>query len=273
MVIDRALAERLERHPAGTPSSLRAWLADHPNEDLRVQEIAGAWIAEPLPGASWGGGGNGLGFQGPLADEDFQAVLASADRVGPRFRVVVCPYADASVARRFVSAGFVVDGFRTVLVRSLRDLETLAPTAKLAPEVEIRRVRGAADLDRFTDVVSRGFNTGAPPREVDQRMTHIVHSSPGATLYLALVNGTPAGGGRIDCAGGVGFMLGGSVLPEYRRRGLHQALILARMRAAAENGCDIVTIGSLAGGATERNAQRLGYEVAYSAMELLRGPI
>ena len=272
MIIDRALAERLERQLVGTPATLREWLSTHPDEPVSVTQLAGGWIAEPLAGSHWGGGGFGLGFDGPLTDADFALLLAAANRVGPRFRVVVCPYSDMSLPRRLMAEGFALEGFRTVLVRAVPNEREMAQW-EASPGIEVRRVDVSRELDRYIDVVLRGFNSGQPQREVDQRMSRITGSYSKAQLFLATVGGKEAGGARIDFAGSVGFFLGGSVLPDFRNRGVHRALLLARMAAAASAGCDLVTVGSIAGGATERNAQRLGFEVAYTALELMRGPL
>ncbi len=61
-----------------------------------------------------------------------------------------------------------------------------------------------------------------------------------------------------------------AVLPAYRRRGVQQALIAARLRAAAEAGATVVTISALPGVATERNARRMGFQVAYTKVVLVR---
>lgn len=273
MVIDRALAERLERKFVGMPATIGEWLARHPDEPVRASPLAGGWVTEPLAGAKWGGGAFGLGLQGPLTEEDFRVLLDAAARVGPRFRVVVCPYCDVGLPQRLVSEGFAVEGFRTVLIRKTPTSAEFAQWEPSIAGVDVRRIDVSTELERYIDVVLRGFNSGAAQPEVDQRMSRITGSYSGARLFLATVDGKPAGGGRLDLAGGVGFFFGASVLPEFRNQGVHRALLVARMRAAALEGCDLLTIGSLAGAPTERNTQRLGFEVAYTSLELMRGPV
>jgi len=54
------------------------------------------------------------------------------------------------------------------------------------------------------------------------------------------------------------------VLPAFRRRGIHQALIAARLERARALGSALATIVSHPGQPTERNAARLGFRMAYA---------
>jgi GNAT superfamily N-acetyltransferase len=51
----------------------------------------------------------------------------------------------------------------------------------------------------------------------------------------------------------------GAVLPEYRGRGIHAALIADRARRAQALNCDLVTSQAELGGASERNLRRMGF--------------
>lgn len=273
MVIDRALVERIERQCVGIPAAIQHWLLSHPDDPVRVVELAGGWITQGVQGAYWGGGGFGLGFEGPLSEQDYRALLDMAAVVGPRFRVVVSPYCDISLPRRLIAEGFALEGMRTVLVRGAPSKSEFADLARPVAGLEVRRIDVATEIGLYADTAARAWFAGSEPREADLRMSRIANSVPTARLFVATVDGVPAGCARIDLSGGIGYFLGGSVIPEFRNRGIHQALLLARMKCAAEEGCDLLNIASLAGAATDRNAQRLGFQVAYTSLELLRGPI
>ena len=63
------------------------------------------------------------------------------------------------------------------------------------------------------------------------------------------------------------------VLPEFRRRGIQQALIAARLNYAAARGARLATIGSRPGAGTERNVRRMGFATAYTKPVMVRpGP-
>lgn len=271
MEITRSLVERMERQRVGSPKLVSAWLREHPENPLamRVEECAGGWLVKAVPGANWGSGGFGLGFEGLGADEDFAAIVTMAREVGPRFRIVVCPYSDISLMNRLTSQGWPCEAFRTVLARPLaggpRDADASDPPN---PALVVREIRLDTELDLFTDIMHRGFTAGPPPGNADETMSKIITRYGGAFSYLAWLGEQPVGAARLELAGGVAFFNGGAVLPEFRRRGVHRAMILARWRRAQAEGCDLAVIASLAGGPTERSAQRLGFEIAYTSPEL-----
>jgi predicted acetyltransferase len=63
---------------------------------------------------------------------------------------------------------------------------------------------------------------------------------------------------------GVAVLVGASTVPEARRRGAQLALLGARLRYAADNGCDIAVMGAQPGSGSQRNAERQGFRVAYT---------
>jgi len=65
-------------------------------------------------------------------------------------------------------------------------------------------------------------------------------------------------------------LCGAGTLAEYRGRGLQTALLRARMAAAAKVGCEYAVIVTQGGTTSERNAERLGFRVAYSKVTVIR---
>ena len=51
-------------------------------------------------------------------------------------------------------------------------------------------------------------------------------------LFLARVDGAPAGAAVLSIHGDIGYLAAGSVLPAFRGRGVHAALIAARLERA-----------------------------------------
>ena len=92
----------------------------------------------------------------------------------------------------------------------------------------------------------------------------------GHELYLALVDGEPAGGATLSWSGGVALVNGSGVRPAYRRRGIQGALIRARLDRARELGCDLASSSTLPGTPSRRNMERHGFHVAYPKLVMLR---
>jgi GNAT superfamily N-acetyltransferase len=63
---------------------------------------------------------------------------------------------------------------------------------------------------------------------------------------------------------GVALFSGSATLPTMRRRGLQTALLEARLRYAHEHGCDLAMMVAEAGSQSQRNAERRGFQVAYT---------
>ena len=63
-------------------------------------------------------------------------------------------------------------------------------------------------------------------------------------------------------------LLGGaSTIPEARRQGAQLALLESRLRYAAQNGCDLAMMCAAPGSASQRNAERHGFRIAYTRIK------
>ena len=94
----------------------------------------------------------------------------------------------------------------------------------------------------------------------------------GLSGLLARVEGEPAAAAMLLIREGVAMLAGASTLPAFRNRGLQSALARARLASAASTGCDVATMGAQPGTSSQRNAERLGFRIAYTktAMVLAR---
>ena len=85
-----------------------------------------------------------------------------------------------------------------------------------------------------------------------------------ATCFVAEWDGEPIANAAMFMHEGVALLAGASTVPEGRRRGAQQALLDARLRAAAARGCDLAMVVTAAGSASQRNSERNGFKVAYT---------
>lgn len=77
-------------------------------------------------------------------------------------------------------------------------------------------------------------------------------------LFVAEVDGVPAGHASLHVSAGTGWLRGALTSPEARGRGIQQALIAHRIRAAIDAGCDLVGADAEPGGVSARNLMRMG---------------
>lgn len=232
-----------------------------------VRPFAGGVMGFHEPG-SWQNQACGVGLDGPVSDDDIDAMVEFYVSRGVEPRVELSPFADASLIAGLAARKFVVREFEHVLARELpagEDLEALLPFGRPAGiELTLVDKSDADALDRAAQATLRGFfPDGELPKPMFDacRMTLAFDST---LTYFAHVDGVLAAAGSLSRATKVASLMGVSTLPEFRRRGIQQVLIAARLALAREHGCVLVTIGSRPGLSTERNAIRMGFRVAYT---------
>ena len=117
---------------------------------------------------------------------------------------------------RLVAAGLEPEDEETVVVA---EASSIAPPP---PEIEVRLA-----TDEFVELADRVFGrrhgAGLPDK---------------TAAVVAVVDGQPVSGGRVDFEDGVEFagLFGGVTLPEYRGRGLYRATVAKRAELARERG-------------------------------------
>jgi ribosomal protein S18 acetylase RimI-like enzyme len=93
-----------------------------------------------------------------------------------------------------------------------------------------------------------------------------------ALAFVASVGGKPVacGTGLVISDHKVFALAGAGTLAEYRARGLQTALLRARMHAAQQAGCEYAVVVTQGGTTSQRNAERLGFRVAYSKVTVIK---
>jgi GNAT superfamily N-acetyltransferase len=150
------------------------------------------------------------------------------------------------------SGGALVRQLEQAGARRLDDHTVLAgPTEAPEPELDVREVEPALFARTFVRAV------GAP----DEARASIERWN--ARLYVAFVDGKPAGAGALSILEGVGHLANMATIPELRRRGAQTALIRRRIRDAAAAGCTLVSTGT-SDPASRRNLERAGLREVYA---------
>jgi GNAT superfamily N-acetyltransferase len=128
-------------------------------------------------------------------------------------------------------------------------------------------------VEEFARTVGCGFAGDAEPRAEDLDRWRRCAAHPRSVVLTAIRDGRMIGAGSVEVLGEAAALFGLSVLPEFRGRGVQQALIAARLSLAAARGARVATISARPGVATERNARRLGFQLGYTKALLVRpGP-
>ena len=88
-----------------------------------------------------------------------------------------------------------------------------------------------------------------------------------ALSFLAELDRQPIATGAMSICDGVALLAGASTIPEGRKQGAQLALLDSRLAVAAEQGCDIAMMCAQPGSASQRNAERQGFRIAYTRIK------
>ena len=112
------------------------------------------------------------------------------------------------------------------------------------------------DMADFARIHLDGHEVPGEDRGPAEAAVRAWFGRPGWRLYLALVDGTPAGSAALTVDAGLGYLANAATLPAMRGRGCQTGLLARRIADAAAAGCD--TVASLAefGTGSQRNLER-----------------
>lgn len=239
-------------------------------------ELADGWIA-------FGGVGSfvnkacALGLRREVTGAELDELARFFESRGVEPKVELSPFAHPSVVNGLAERGFALREFENVLAASLSPDRLASLRARpVSPEIRIQRVDPSDEalVLEYIRVAGSGF---VPEGEQmpESFITASVRAlnAPGNDGYVARVGDELAGAGGCESGDGVTALFGTTVKPQFRKRGIQQALIAARLLRGAELGSTLGVIISRPGIPTERNASRLGFEMAYTrAILTRRGP-
>lgn len=261
---DLALARRLERAEgtAGTRFvETRARL--RPAGGACRAEFAGAYAMYDGPDSPVTQT-FGLGLFQEATPADLDAVEAFFRQRGAPVFHEVSPLAGVELAARLCERGYRPVEFTSVLFRPTRGGPPLAPPRN--PDIRVRLVQGD-DCEQWARTAAKGWSDVAEVADFADSLAELMRVSverPDGLGFLAELGDRPIAAGFMTIAAGVALLGGASTIPDGRRQGAQLALLEARLRHAAEHGCDVAMMGALPGSASQRNAERQGFRIAYT---------
>jgi len=200
------------------------------------------------------------GLEDPLQLAD---VLAFYGATQQPCWVHVPPYVPIELTDALVRNGFRVERYAAVMAAEpVPRSNRIAGADSAMNAVAVAEV-GRAELDVFLDTMNVGFDSPAAVLPTLRRNQSFWCDVPTWHLLLARVGGEPAGAAMLSVHDDVGYLAAGSVLPQFRGRGIHAALIAARLAAAAARQCKIVCGAAAWGSQSQRNQQRAGLAIVH----------
>ncbi len=254
---DLALARRLE---AAEAANAKGCTAIHP--EAAWLDVAGGCAVfvgaeSPLTHAV------GIGLNGPVSAREIALLECFFRERGAKVAIDLCPLADPGLLPVLGERGYRLTEFNNVLVRRLAGREIV-----ITPRV--RRVLLPEETDLWSHTVGRGFFDQAELTSEEMDVGRAICAMPGALCYLAASTlGEPAGAAAEAIYGGLATLFADSTIARFRCGGLHAELIAARLNEALAQGCELATASTLPGSGSQRNYERMGFEVVYTRMTLV----
>ncbi len=258
---DLTLARRLERCEAKTNAAFvetRARL--RPESGATWIECAGAYamfdvIGSPLTQTF------ALGMFATPTASDLEIIERFFEERGAAVFHEVCPIAPPETLELLVARGYRPVEFSSVMFRPISTASTHQEHGRVKA-----RVASADEAQFWSEVAAEGwreFGVADFMRDIGQ----ISASSNGMTAFFAELDGHAIGTGAVGIHDGVAMLAGASTIPDARKQGAQRALLEARLAYAAQHGCDLAMMAAAPGSASQRNAERQGFRIAYTRIK------
>ncbi len=261
---DTALAQRLERAEGQSGAGfVEARAAAFPDSGACWIEIAGTYamydgVRSPVTQTF------GLGlYQEVTGSELNQIERFFKDRHAPVFHEV-SPLAGLPLAALLSERGYEPIEFTSVMYRPLGKGVDLG--LFLNEKIQARPI-AESEHAVWGETVARGWGQIPEFPDLFSDLTKLNPHRKDAVSFIARLEGQPIAAGALSLSGGVALLAGASTIPEARKQGAQLALLDSRLRYAAERGCDIAMMCAQPGSASQRNAERHGFRIAYTRIK------
>ena len=259
---DLNLSRRLERAEArGNAEFVEARAAVEPESGACWMEVAGCYamfdgVESPLTQTF------GLGLFETTSDADLGRIEEFFKERGAPVYHEVSPLADPQTTTLLSGRGYEPFEFTSVMFRPLR-------AGVVAPRDSDVRVRvvGPEEHELWAQTAACGWSEFEELSDFMLGLSRVSAKRADALSFLAELDGRAVATGALSICEGVALLAGASTVPEARRRGAQLALLDARLSYAAEQGCDLAMMCAQPGSASQRNAERQGFRIAYTRIK------
>lgn len=265
--VDLSLAQRLERAEAHSNARfVEARARLFPNSGAQWLEVAGAYAmfdapASPLTQTF------GLGVFGKVTQAEFERLENFfQERQAPVYHEV-SPLADAAVLALLNARGYEPFEFTSVMFRPIRPGFALG--VRRSENIHVRPAR-EEESERWARISAAGWSEHPELTGFLLEIGQINCQRESAVSFFAELQGQPVATGSLCLGGGVALMGGACTIPTARKQGAQLALLEKRLQFGAEQGCDLAMMCTQPGSASQRNAERHGFRIAYTRIKWRR---
>ena len=255
--VDIALARRLEATEGrGNAAFVDAQARVDPSEAAIWTKVGGtsvmfAGVGSPITQTF------GLGIHQPVTEKELDTIEHFFRSRGSAVFHEVCPLAGVDVYAMLALRGYIPIELSTVLYQPID-----APTRIAAnPALRVRQAE-KHEAVRYGVIAAQGWSE--QPDVMPYISDFAKLSLACATCFFAEQDGRPIATAALFMHEGTALLAGASTVPAGRRQGAQNALLDARLQTAASNGCNLAMMVAAPGSASQRNAERQGFRIAYT---------
>lgn len=203
----------------------------------------------------------GLGLFEAASEETLERLERFFFERGAAAHHEVSPLAGIECFHLLQHRGYMLAELTSVMYRTL---DSLPPATE---GVQVRIIQ-PEEADLWAQIAADGWRDVAPElydwiRQIGEA-TARKEESP---CFLAWIDGRPVAAAGLSLIPPVAHLAGASTIPVARGRRAQQALLGARLRYAAEHGCTVALMGAAPSSASQRNAERQGFRIAYTRLK------
>jgi GNAT superfamily N-acetyltransferase len=266
--VDTKLARRLEAAEDVPQLEIaRVLQRTHPEVGADMLEIAGghavfAGLNSPV------GRAIGLGFDGFVTSTQLDEVEAFYKKHNAPSQVDITPVTHGSLLELLKTRGYALAELNNVMARKLE------PGERFEENVSGVEFRACApeETQLWTHTMLRGFFPEDQIPEGWDKLLAPMAQVPNSLAMLVWADGQPVAccGGLISRQHGMIALGGTSTLAEYRGRGIQTAAMGRRLHRAIAEGCELAVVVTLGNTTSQRNAERMGFTLAYSKATVVK---
>jgi len=261
---DLSLSRRLERAEGrGNADFVEARAKLFPESGAEWIEVAGAYamfdgVGSPITQTF------GLGVFDPVTQADMERLEEFFQKRGAHVHHEVSPMADPALLALLNERGYQPIELTSVMYRPIwRGVRLASP---LNEKVRARLAREGEE-ELWARTAARGWSGETGFSDLLTGLFYISAKRSVNLSFVAEVDEQAIATGSLLIHEGVALLAGASTIPEGRKQGAQLSLLEIRLRHAAEKGCDIAMMGAAPGSASQRNAERQGFRIAYTRIK------
>ncbi len=256
------LAQRIEQNDIDYSLSRLGGMQETEGNPLRIEikryGNVNAFMIEAWPDFWYGN--KVLGLE-PSSEVYLDEIIDLFARHNLNFRFEIVPgNLNSSLASRFHKLGFCQMDFNAAVYGQ----PSLAVKTSPNEQIKVREVQ-PNEIDIFLDLYQDGF--GLPRLSHNERravLSWLQRAKSSLYLCIAHMDDRPVGVGILYTENGVGLLADATILPDFRGKGCHTAMIHHRIAQAEKRNCDLLTSFVEFGSRSHLNLERVGLRVAYT---------